>query len=75
MLDTGSTRGWKGRWHRSGEQEGSRTGRIKPSAVVSIKEEYLNLHVPRIHLDTRGELRTQAKIKFPEQGPELGCES
>lgn len=74
MLDMGSTRGWKGRWHRSGEQEGSRTRRIKASAVVSIKEEYLNLHV-RIQLDTRGELRTQAKIKFPEQGQELGCES
>lgn len=74
MLDMGSTRGWKRRWHRS-EQEGSRTRRNKASAVVSIKEEYLNLHVPRIQLETRGELRTQAKIKSPEQGPELGCES
>lgn len=74
MLDMGSTRGWKGRWHRSG-QEGSRTRRVKASAVVSIKEEYLHLHVPRIQLDSRGELRTQAKIKSPEQGPELGRES
>ena len=29
----------------------------------------------RTQLDTRGELRTQAKIKFLEEGPELGCES
>lgn len=48
---------------------------IKAEAVVSIKEEYLNLYVPRIQLDTRGELRTQAKSKFLEEGPELGCES
>lgn len=75
MLDMGSTRGRKGRWHSSGEQGGSRTRRIKAAAVVSIREECLNLYAPRTQLNTRGELRTQARIKFLEEGPELGCES
>jgi len=46
MLDMGSTRDRKGRWHSSGEQGGCRTRRIKAAAVVSIKEKCLNLYVP-----------------------------